>query len=459
VPTRMSYRDAVDTGRRRRGLGLDAAPLSVGVNAAFAVSGRVVQAACDWALLMVLARATSPEAVGRYTYGLAVTAPIFLFADLQLRTLQASDEEDRFTFSDYCVTRCVWEAGAFALAVCVAYLVSPDLAMLATIGGLAASRACDSVADIVHGLFQKREHMEVVAVSKILRAAGSLAAGTALVYLTGDVIWVGLGMACTSLLVFLSFEMPKVRKFMSRPARLRSNLVAISKRALPLGFVSLLMSLSSNIPRYALQELHGERELALYSVAAYVVTAGSMVMTGISQALVPRLSAAYSRGDVQRFMHDLLIAVAFACTCGLSAVLLSLAVGGQALALLYGDAYQPAAGALTWLSVGAIFLYCAGLVEAALTAAGCLKMQAVVSFALLTASVVLALTLVPDAGAEGAGQTTAAVSALALTLRGGLLIKHLRRAGWQTARGSGWRSARAAEEGGASDVPQAKAAS
>jgi hypothetical protein len=52
-------------------------------------------------MLVVLAKLGSPEIVGQFTLGLAVTAPVVLFTNLSLREVQATDAKHQYLFSDY----------------------------------------------------------------------------------------------------------------------------------------------------------------------------------------------------------------------------------------------------------------------------------------------------------------------------------------------------------------------
>ena len=52
--------------------------LSLRANFSWTFMGRVVYVGCQWGMLTVLAKLGSPEMVGRFSLGLAVTAPIIL---------------------------------------------------------------------------------------------------------------------------------------------------------------------------------------------------------------------------------------------------------------------------------------------------------------------------------------------------------------------------------------------
>ena len=67
--------------------------------------GDALYAACQWGLLMVLARLGTPEMVGQFALALAVTAPVIIFSNLGLRPLQSTDACHQFAFGDYLTLR------------------------------------------------------------------------------------------------------------------------------------------------------------------------------------------------------------------------------------------------------------------------------------------------------------------------------------------------------------------
>ncbi len=79
--------------------------LSLRSNFAWSFTGNVIYMASQWAMLAVLAKLGSPETVGQFALGLAVTAPIILFTNLQLRAVIATDARNENTFSDYFTLR------------------------------------------------------------------------------------------------------------------------------------------------------------------------------------------------------------------------------------------------------------------------------------------------------------------------------------------------------------------
>ena len=84
-------------GGRRSG---EPVALDLRRNAAWALLGQLVFAACHWGGLIILGRLAGPAELGRYALALAVVTPIMLFGGLQMRELQVSDAQQRHAFGD-----------------------------------------------------------------------------------------------------------------------------------------------------------------------------------------------------------------------------------------------------------------------------------------------------------------------------------------------------------------------
>src|SRR5688572_27341032 len=76
-------------------------PLSVRRNFVWSLAGNVLYAVCQWSVLIVLAKLSSTESLGLYLLSVANTSPIFQFAGMQLRRLQATDSGEEFLFGQY----------------------------------------------------------------------------------------------------------------------------------------------------------------------------------------------------------------------------------------------------------------------------------------------------------------------------------------------------------------------
>src|SRR5947209_7215699 len=90
---------------------------SLSHNLQWTIAGNVVYACTQWGILVLLAHLGDAAVVGRFSLGLAITAPIMLFAGLSLRTVQATDARREFLFADYAGLRLLMVAIALSAIV------------------------------------------------------------------------------------------------------------------------------------------------------------------------------------------------------------------------------------------------------------------------------------------------------------------------------------------------------
>jgi O-antigen/teichoic acid export membrane protein len=136
-------------------------PFSLRRNFSWALVGNIFYSACQGGMLIVLARLGTAEMVGAFTFALAVTAPLFMFSNLQLRVVQATDAHTQFTFNDYLGLRLVSTLLALGGLLGINLLFpSSHCAVILVIG---VAKAVESISDVCAGFMQQQESVFTLA--------------------------------------------------------------------------------------------------------------------------------------------------------------------------------------------------------------------------------------------------------------------------------------------------------
>lgn len=342
--------------------------LALGLRAAifWTFGGQVVYAAAQWVMVALLARLGSPQDVGLYALGLSLTSPLFLMLGLQLRSVQATDAQRSYPFSQYVSLRLVCMLTALVLTAGLGLLYPQARAILWWLG---LAKALEGLSDVCYGMMQQRERLDIVARSTIFRGVlglGLLAAG----YAASHQVALGAaGIALGNLLVLLGYDLPQTRRLEAAPYLTNRLALPLFKLAFPLGLVVGLVSLSSTIPRLVVEHLLGARQLGIYSALVYVNVAGSVVVVAIGTALTARLSQLYAAGDRAGFVRLTGQLTAAAGVVGVGLTLLAWTAGQPLLGLLYGPVYAAQTPAFVWLMASGALAYLASCAGFAVTAA------------------------------------------------------------------------------------------
>ena len=394
-------------------------------NFAWTAAGNAVYAGCQWAAVVVLARAVDASAVGEWSFAFAVTTPVFLLADLQLRTVYVTDPDGHVAFGAFLGLRLVATLAACAGLLGFALLRSAGGGVALAIVAVSAAKSIESGSEMLYGVFQKRERMDLVARSLLLRGPLGLLAVAGVVTATGSVPLGAAALALAGLLVLLGHDVPTLLRLPDaprpRPRFARRTLVRLLRTALPLGLVTGLVALNASIPRYFLEAAWGTAELGVFAAMSYCVFAGGLLVNALGQSAVTRLARLYSSGDGQGF-RDLMLRLV-ACGLGLSALALAAAylAGQRILELLYGPEFAAQPATFVIVVLGGSIGYVASFLGYGMTAARWFRVQAPLFAGLAALNVLACSLLVPRFASRGAALATV-VTALA-GLAGSLVIQ------------------------------------
>lgn len=377
-------------------------------NVAWTLLGNFTYGACQWAMLIVLAKVGTPEAVGQFALGFALAAPVFMAASMNLRNMLATDAHGDYGFGDYLGLRLSSAVVATAVMVAVAGLFyRADTAL--TIAVVALAKSTESVGDVYLGFMQRHEHMEWVSRSLIIKGVASLA-GLLVGLLVGGSVPAGVaGIALAWAATVACYDIPKA----SRLARLLGHASLrpqwrwpvqwkLAWLALPLGTASFLGSLQTNIPRLFVERFLGTRELGFFAAAGYLIVVGGRVMTALGESAGPRLANYHAQRDSERFTRLLLKMLGIAAGIGVAAIAIALAWGEPVLALIYLPEYGAQARVLATLMLAAALSYVGVVLGYAMTASRVLRTQPAVLAAASLVTAAACYLLVPRYGNEGA---------------------------------------------------------
>ncbi len=430
IPAKLSLTPDLDAAAK------PVASVSLRRNVSWVVLGNVLFGLGNACMIVMLAKLGNPEMVGLFALGLAVSVPVTEFAKLGLRRVIVTDAKGEYGFGQYLALRVLTCILAVLAVVCVVYLTGYRGVTAMVIIAVAVSKAFDSLSDIVYGLLQRQERMNLIAFSMILRTVLSVVAMGITVYITRDVLDGVLAMGAAWALIFFFFDYPLSRRIASQTSggkdlasnycppiattagassgsaadqthsrRLRNMAAPLFRLALmssPLGIALMLSQLNLNIPRYFVEWELGVDQLGLFAACAYLVQAGALVVNSLGQAGCPRLSRHFADADVRSFRVLLRRLLWLSVLPGVVGLLGSLAFGRYGLLIFYGPEYAEKANLLQWLFAAGVIQYLTMTLGHAMAAARMFRSQALVLGLRSIVTTVACFALVPKFGLLGA---------------------------------------------------------
>jgi O-antigen/teichoic acid export membrane protein len=362
-------------GRRTTTMGR---ALAFGQVASWGLFGSVTYAGCQWVMLVMLAKLGTAEMMGRFALGFAVAAPVFLLANLSLREVLVTDARGEHPFGDYVALRLITTLAGLLIISGIAGFAADSWEARSTVVLVGVVKALEAVSDVLHGLMQKHERMDLIARSIVTRGVLSLLLFGAAVHLLGSIVWGLVLVSAGSALVLATYDVPVASRLSGTglaPRWARMDLTRLTRLSWPLGVTAMLISLSVMVPRYFVEHYRGEQELGAFVAMSYLAVVGSTVVNALGQAASPRLARSYAAGDRAAVRRALVAFVTLGTAIGGAGVVIAASWGREILTAVYRSEYAEHANAFTLIMAAAGIGYVASFLGHAMTAARAFRVQ------------------------------------------------------------------------------------
>ena len=443
----------LDAPTHARGTALDAgqsvpAPqgLSLRSNFAWMLAGNVVFAACQLGMIVSLARLGNSFLVGQFSLGLAISTPVLMFTNLNLRAVQATDVRRLYSFGEYFQLRFVMSAIALVAIATVARAENVARTTALVILAVSLAKAVEALSDIYYGLFQLNERLDQTGRSMILRGLISVAALSAVLYFTRSILWSCVALSLAWLAALIGWDSRQALHLLA-PVRERKNIPkatelwrvwsnqcrirrqwTLLRLSLPLGIVTTLASINLNMPRYFIAARSGEHELGIFSALAYATVALTLISDSLGHCVIPKLSRLYEGGNMAAFQCAVLKLSGIGFALGSAALAAVELAGKRLLDIFYGAEYSGHSHAFVLLMLAAAIHCVAAMLTSGILAARRFRIQVVI-FSLVAATTALACyRMVPSMGLAGGALGMVAGAVMRLILAA-LVLGHLILAG------------------------------
>jgi O-antigen/teichoic acid export membrane protein len=395
--------------------------LSLRSNFAWVLAGNVIYAACQWGMIVALAKLGNSYMVGQFSLGLAIASPVLMFTNLHLRAVQATDARRLYTFAEYLRLRSVMSLVAIAVVAGIAGFGHYERQTRLVIVAIALAKGIETLSDIYYGLFQLNDRLDKTGVSMILRGVFSVATLSAGLYLTRNIFWACVGLVLVWLASLYLFDLRQGRHFaaisyqhvrsskwtdwcqpeLSGRFQRQWNLMRL---ALPLGIVTTMVSVNLNLPRYFIEARMGVHQLGIFSALAYATVALTLISDSLGHCAIPRMSRLYAGGQLAEFRSVLLKVSGISSALGLAGLVVAHLMGTRFLTVFYSPEYAADSRVFVVLMLATAIHCVAGMLTAGIMSARCFWVQ-VPMYVLVVASTALACyRLVPTAGLMGGAE-------------------------------------------------------
>jgi O-antigen/teichoic acid export membrane protein len=340
--------------------------------------------------------------LGRYSYALAISIPVFLFASFQIPLLLATDAKFGFKFEEYLRVSLAATGVSFLVVCGIVLWIGPANERAFVILAVGLCRALDNVSEVYFGLFQHQREMNRQGLALLIQSGLSLFSFAVVLVLTGSLMAAVAVLVVVNFVVLFGYVRPQAAKMLTQLDAggrqlnwQRKRVFRLLAIGFPLAVVALMDALIYMVPRYFIEHHYGEELLGVFTAFFATLKVGSLVVLSLGQVSAPRLSALIAQSDFHAFKR-LVRKLIYVCLLVSTVAMLGVFIGGDLLVLvLFGEQLLPYKAILFLLVLRTYFAFPASVLRSAAVAARQIGMQPVVLAVALTVDIVCCYFLVP----------------------------------------------------------------
>lgn len=370
------------------------------------LSGNILFAFSQWLMLIMFSHFSNPIQLGYYSYALALTAPIFMLSNLQLRPLVVADLnlERKFSYSEYFSLRLL--TILFAIIVSLFFIDWGNNLALSIVLVVVLIKASESVSDIIYAYYNANKKTKFISRSLAFKSVLVILLSFCILYLTQNIVYSLIATLIGYIFVLGILDIRQNIKHLREINFFDKKLKKIVKIGLPLGIAVMLISLQTNIPRYFLEHYSNVELVGVYTVLYYFIVIGGIVINSVCQYLSPNFSEFYRDLKIDELKRIIKNSFFIALSLGVAGFVVSLFLNDFIIKVIYGNDYLKYAYLLPYIMIAGIFTFLSVVNGYLLTSLRLLKIQMPIFLILVCLTVIYSYLLIPVYGLTGAIYTT-----------------------------------------------------
>ncbi|WP_204189566.1 lipopolysaccharide biosynthesis protein [Mammaliicoccus sciuri] len=260
-------------------------------NLSYVFLANISNAISKFLFIILISKFLTNVELGQYTLALAVTAPITLLFNMKLRSYIIS--EDKVNYIHLKKIRNITNFIAMIIVIIVSLTFYKEFFLVFIL--VAVIKVLEMNSEFYQGFPNKEKFFQTPAKLMVLRTVSITLIFGVYIYETKSLI-LALIAQCILQFIILLFEKKINMGLVShKKYKEQKNVKAILLTIIPLGIVQFLMSFSSSIPKYILNNFADIAIIGIFSGIIYLITIVNLFMSTLNQTLLPYIKSKYKR--------------------------------------------------------------------------------------------------------------------------------------------------------------------
>ncbi|EIT1270097.1 hypothetical protein L1G63_000821 [Staphylococcus pseudintermedius] len=369
-------------------------------NIMYTFVGNATLAFIKWLILILIVRLTTPNEVGSYTFAVAVSTPIMMFANMRLRLRYVV--EDQWSYKSVKLTRELLNAVAFMVVLIIATIIYPQYFTYIIL--ISIIKILDLESEFYYALLHKVQNFRRIGLLQIGKSINVILFFAISLLISKSVVVALVFQLVSQLLWLVLFELKAKKNIVQSTQPINQNKIkALIIIGLPLGVVQLVNAYNILIPRYAIEKFLNVSLVGIFASVSYLLTIIDLFMNAISQNIIIRIKDSFNNkryGELEQYIFKKV--PTYSAFIGLMIIIPVYFFKDAIVFIVYGQSYINYSDILLIISFSIIFNFQSWIFDTMLMAFQVYKFQLISSLVTLIVSLIASVTLINYFGIYGA---------------------------------------------------------
>lgn len=351
----------------------------------------------QWVTLIVMAKLEpaggAGTITGQYLIALAVTTPLFMLTNCNLRLFITTDANTGYTDTQYLRARLYSSALASFLSIAALYTLTRlsewNTSLLLVAGLVTCIKFFENICDVIYGMYQRRETLIHLRNSFGLRGLVYIGASTLTYLLDKNLYFLLLTILVGTVMVVIFFDMIIIDIDIGERVD-NQTIINIAGDTYLLGLAGAVVALNIAIPRLWVENKLGLQVAGIFGTLLYVTRGGHFLLSSVAIVFLPKLSKFRKNGERKKFfqLHYLMLTIIL--MTGLCLLVFVYFFGSDIITIMFSPDYAKEHETLFYLCVAFVFTALTFYLQNSLTIMRSFAAQ--IKFGLTTTSLLIVLT-------------------------------------------------------------------
>ncbi len=288
-------------------------------------------------LLLVVTQTMGVYAGGLFSIAYAISQQFLVLGHFEMRPLQATDLQEKYSFGEYYASRILTCALMLACIVAYAFLSASNGPEGFVLVLVALMKFFDAFEDVFHGMFQQQGRLDIAGRAFFYRVLVTTVVFSVSAFIVRDLSIACLITLSLSLVALVVLNYPPARDFVRVvPCFHGRQIAALLWSCVPLFIGSFLLAYIANAPRYGIESFLSKEAQTYYAVIFMPALVINLLSGFIFKPLLTTLAKRWMDGDVAGFMSIIAKGVGLVFAITAACVVVAYFIGIPILSWLYG---------------------------------------------------------------------------------------------------------------------------